>query len=63
MSTNVNPQAPVEVFYCSPEVLVEAITPDGIAKQVKAMLEADTARRRPNPANGAPRPKNIRFFA
>lgn len=44
-------------IHCSPEVLVEAISKPIDPEIIKAMTGSDaTAHRRPNPANGAPKP-------
>lgn len=64
MSTNVNPQQPLEVVLHCPVALPEAAAPVIDPKEMRAMLDQQqTAHRRPNPANGAPMPKNHRFFA
>ncbi|WP_157129882.1 hypothetical protein [Burkholderia pseudomallei] len=45
--------------HCSPEVYVEAAAPTITPEQMEALAKSqrETAHRRPNPANGAPKPK------
>lgn len=60
MSQNVYPQQPIEVVHCSAGVLIKELAKPLTPEQAEALSKSqkETAHRRPNPANGAPKPKN-----